>query len=174
MFLIPRSEKIPRKLSAKKREINSLESRLIACVSRGRLFLFYFYSFNLSPREEDAYSPRAYTRGHSRDQLRLQLLFPLHGREREREREKKEKSYSGNARGKSSEGGKLKRDRDRFDEESERARVASKPYTRRSKESSVFSATMVTKRTGRSFSQFPPVHTLLLLLVRAYASFNRI
>lgn len=44
------------------------------------------------------------------------------------------------------------RERDRFDEESERARAASKPYTRRSKENSVLSATMVTKRTGRSHS----------------------
>lgn len=43
-------------------------------------------------------------------------------------------------------------DRDRFDEESERARAALRspiPGTLRSKESSVLSATMVTKRTGR-------------------------
>lgn len=47
MFPISRSEKIPRKLSAKKREINSPESRLIACLSRGRLFIFFL---NLPPR----------------------------------------------------------------------------------------------------------------------------
>lgn len=147
------------------------------CVPRGHFFFF----FNLSPREEDAYAVRIATCVHTwtltgpvADTASSPSLIPW-GREKKRKRD------SGNARGKSCEGGcarESERDRDRFDEESERARAIPKPYTRRSKESSVLSATMVTKRTGRSLSL-----SFLLRSTRrssrsptdrAYVSFNRI
>lgn len=169
MFPISRSEKIPRKLSAKKREINSPESRLIACLSRPSFYFFSTFHRAKETRMPRA-SPRAYTRGHSWGQSRLRSSPPFHGGEK-----KKRRRYSGNARGRSGEGGcarESERRRDRFDEESEKARAAPKPYTRRSKETSVLSATMVTKRTGRSLSQPPRVHTSFLPFVptdRAYA-----
>lgn len=140
---------------------------------------FLLVSFFSTFRRDETQSVRAHTPCHVRTHVDIHRVSRDHHRqmkerkERKKERERdihgtgearreKEKERRGTgARG-------SRRDRDRFDEESERARAAPKPYTRRSKESSVLSATMVTKRTGRSLSQPPPRSISLSVCLRLY------
>lgn len=98
MFPISRSEEIPRKLSAKKREINSPESRLIACLSRPSFYFFSTFHRAKKTRMPRA-SPRAYTRGHSWGQSRLRSSPPFHGGEKKKEGDIRGTREGGAARG---------------------------------------------------------------------------
>jgi len=127
----------------KKREINSHPKASLVTQDR----FFFFSTFHRRRGKRTTHAMRIATCITHVDINRdSSAPLPLSRKKREKKR------FWEHEGGRMTTGGS-RRDRDRFDEESERARAAPKPYSRRSKESSVFSATMVTKRTGRSLSQ---------------------
>jgi len=147
----------PHNLSAEKREINSLrsESRLVWYRKTGS---FFFQSFVDGARKGRmlCISPRALHAWTFTGIIQLLLPPSIH-------REEKKKRDSGNMRkeGRATTGGRAGvGGTETGSTKRTRERTAPKPYTRRSKESSVLSATMVTKRTGRSLSQTSPLRSM--------------
>jgi len=126
----------PHNLSVEKREINSLrsESRLVWYRKTGS---FFFQPFVDGARK--GYAPPLYIGKRKKK------------RDSGNTRKEGRATTGGRAGVGGTETGSTKRTRER---------TAPKPYTRRSKESSVLSATMVTKRTGRSLSQPSPLRSM--------------